>query len=183
MRNINGASKFLSLVLRHKPETIGITLDKHGWADVDKVLTGMKICKDELDEIVRTDAKGRYEYNNSGDRIRACQGHSVDVDLGLEEVKPPQILYHGTAERFKDGILKEGINRRSRKYVHLSEHLGTAITVGRRHGTPLALEIDAKQMYQDGVKFYLSHNGVWLTEHVDPKYIMKIIHKAQEDTM
>ena len=171
MRNLNRTSRFLSLILRHKPETIGVSLDEHGWADVEDILDGMGISRDTLDEIVRTDAKGRYEYNDTGNKIRARQGHSIDVDVELEEKEPPDILYHGTAARFMSAIQIAGIIPMSRKYVHLSSDVETASKVGARHGKPMILEIKAKQMYKDGCKFYLSRNGVWLTDSVKPEYL------------
>lgn len=181
--SLDRTSKFLSLVLRHKPEVIGVTIDKNGWANVEAILAGMNICRVTLDEIVRTDRKGRYEYNESGDKIRARQGHSVDVDVELEEKEPPSILYHGTAERFIEDILRDGIKSQSRKYVHLSENIGDAMVVGNRHGNPLVLEIDAVKMRVDDKKFYLSRNGVWLTKYIDKQYIKSIIHKAKDDTL
>ena len=171
MGNLDRKSRFLSLILRHKPETIGTSLDEHGLTDVDDVLDGMGISRDTLDEIVRTDAKGRYEYNDTGNKIRARQGHSVDVDVELEEKEPPDILYHGTTARFMSAIQTAGIIPMSRKYVHLSVDKETASKVGARHGKPVILEIKAKQMYKDGNKFYLSRNGVWLTDSVKPEYL------------
>ena len=171
MGNLDRKSRFLSLILRHKPEVIGTSLDERGWADVDDVLDGMGISRDTLDEIVRIDAKGRYEYNDTGNKIRARQGHSVDVDVELEEKEPPDILYHGTTARFMSAIQTVGIIPMSRKYVHLSVDKETASKVGARHGKPVILEIKAKQMYKDGNKFYLSRNGVWLTDSVKPEYL------------
>lgn len=171
MGNLDRKSRFLSLILRHKPETIGITLDKNGWADVSAILGGMNIDKETLDKIVETDAKGRYEYNESGDKIRARQGHSIDVDVELEEKEPPDILYHGTAIKFMGAIQTAGLIPMNRKYVHLSSNVETASKVGARHGKPIVLEIKAKQMYNAGYKFYLSRNNVWLTDSVKPEYL------------
>lgn len=169
--SLDRTSKFLSLVLRHKPEVIDVTLDKNGWANVEAILAGMNICRVTLDEIVRTDSKGRYEYNESGDKIRARQGHSVDVDVELEEKEPPEILYHGTATKFMSSIETIGLIPQSRKYVHLSSDRTTASKVGARHGKPVILKVMAQEMYNDGYKFYLSRNGVWLTDNVKPKYL------------
>ena len=168
-------SRFLALVLRHKPEEAGITLDEHGWADVDDLVAGMSarhpLSIEILEEIVATDSKGRYSFNEDHSMIRANQGHSVDVDVELEEKEPPKILYHGTAGRFLDSILAQGLVPKSRLYVHLSADEATAIKVGHRHGSPVVLSIDAFMMYNAGIKFYLSKNGVWLTKHVPSQYI------------
>ncbi|MBD5497333.1 MAG: RNA 2'-phosphotransferase [Lachnospiraceae bacterium] len=169
-------SVFISLVLRHKPEAAGIRLDEHGWANVEELLeginnTGRQINMDILEEIVRTDSKQRYSFNSNKTLIRANQGHSVPVDVELEERQPPQYLYHGTAERFLDAIMAEGLKPMSRLYVHLSKDEETAVKVGKRHGSPVVLKVRAEEMYHDGNKFYLSQNGVWLTKYVDRKYI------------
>ena len=172
---------FISLILRHKPETIGIALDKHGWANVKELIkginnTGRKIDMETLEEIVRTDNKGRYSFNANKTLIRANQGHSVHVDVEPKEVTPIDTLYHGTATRFLDGIKQQGIKAMSRLYVHVCEDLETAIKVGNRHGKCAVLVIDAKRMFDDGVKFYLSENGVWLTKHIDWKYVKEVKH-------
>lgn len=173
-------SKFLSLILRHKPEEIGISLDENGWADVLELLsginnTGRKINIDLLEEIVKTDNKGRYSFNEDKTKIRANQGHSIKVDVELKEIIPPDILYHGTAERFITNILdkKQGLKPMSRLYVHLSKDYDTAIKVGIRHGNPVVLKINAKQMKEDGYLFYLSENGVYMTKSVPYKYLEK----------
>ena len=173
----NDLSKFLAFILRHKPEEIGITLDEHGWANVDELIEGINKKSGYsaniyiLDEIVRTDDKQRYSFNEDKTLIRANQGHSIPVDVELKETMPPDILYHGTATRFMGGILNEGIKSMSRLYVHLSQNIETAHKVGKRHGKPVVLEIDSKRMHSEGIKFYLSENGVWLTSYVDSKYI------------
>lgn len=172
-------SKFISLILRHKPEEIGISLDSNGWAKVDELIAGInksgrKITLKDLEEIVATDEKGRYSFNKNKTLIRANQGHSVNVDVELEELTPPGVLYHGTASRFLDSIMNSGIKPMSRLYVHLSKDLPTAIKVGSRHGKCVVLVIDTKKMSKDGVKFYLSSNGVWLTKHIDCSYIKDI---------
>lgn len=169
-------SKFLALVLRHKPDAAGITLDKHGWADVNELVRGIRSTKDptfthdDLTLIVVTDSKGRYSFDESGKRIRANQGHSVEVDVELQEVEPPTLLYHGTATKYIDSIEAEGIVSKSRLYVHLSETVGTATEVGKRHGKPVVYTIHAKKMFDHGYKFYKSVNGVWLTETVPTEY-------------
>jgi putative RNA 2'-phosphotransferase len=170
-------SVFISLILRHKPEEIGITLDEHGWADVKELLDGInksgrKIDIETLKEIVKTDNKGRYSFNEDKTKIRANQGHSIKVDIEFKEVEPPNTLYHGTATKSLEGIKYQGIKSMSRLYVHLSKDIETAAQVGSRHGECFILAIDAYRMYRNGIKFYLSENGVWLTEYVDPKYIL-----------
>ncbi len=174
--NKTSLSRFLSLILRHKPWVIGITLDEHGWADVDELIPGInhsgrEIDMELLEEIVAEDEKGRYSFSEDKRLIRANQGHSIPVDVELEEKCPPDVLYHGTATRFIDSIKEQGIRSMSRLYVHFSLDQDTAVKVGRRHGKPQVLTVDAKRMYNDGIKFYLSHNGIWLTKYVAPEYI------------
>ncbi len=169
--------RFLSLVLRHNPGAAGITLDEHGWADVNELLAGVnragrKIDMDTLERIVRENNKRRYSFNGDHTRIRANQGHSISVDVELKEAEPPRYLYHGTASRFLPAIQREGIRRMSRQYVHLSGEFETAVAVGRRHGNPVVITIDAAAMRRDGITFYCSENGVWLCEHVEPKYFV-----------
>ncbi len=169
--------RFLSLVLRHDPAAAGISLDEHGWADVKELLagvnrTGRKIDMDTLERIVRENSKQRYSFNEDHSKIRANQGHSVSVDVELKETQPPQYLYHGTASRFLPSIQREGIRKMSRQYVHLSGDFETAMAVGKRHGSPVVITIDAAAMAEDGVTFYRSENGVWLCEHVEPKYFV-----------
>ena len=168
-------SVFISLVLRHKPDAAQITLDEHGWANVEELLAGMnntgrKIDMEILEEIVATDSKQRYSFNQDKTLIRANQGHSIAVDVELKEQVPPEFLYHGTATRFLDDIMKEGLKPMSRLYVHLSKDIETGFKVGKRHGNPVVLKICSGEMYRDGYKFYLSENGVWLTKKVDVKY-------------
>lgn len=169
--------RFLSLVLRHNPGAAGITLDEHGWADVNELLAGVnragrKIDMDTLERIVRENNKRRYSFNGDHTRIRANQGHSISVDVELKEAEPPRYLYHGTASRFLPAIQREGIRRMSRQYVHLSGEFETAVAVGKRHGNPVVITIDAAAMRRDGITFYRSENGVWLCEHVEPKYFV-----------
>ena len=169
--------RFLSLVLRHDPHAAGITLDEHGWADVNELLagvnrTGRKIDRVTLERIVRENNKQRYSFNGDGTKIRANQGHSLQVDVELKAAQPPKYLYHGTASRFLPTIQKEGIRKMSRQHVHLSGDFETAMAVGKRHGIPVVITIDAGAMARDGVAFYRSENGVWLCGHVEPKYFV-----------
>ena len=167
--------RFLSLVLRHEPGAAGITLDDNGWADVEELLagvrrTGRQIDMDTLERIVRENNKQRYSFNEDHTKIRANQGHSIQVDVELKEAKPPQYLFHGTASRFLPAIRREGIRKMGRQYVHLSGDFQTALAVGRRHGAPVVITVDAAAMVRDGVTFYLSANGVWQCEYVPPEY-------------
>ena len=181
MTDYTSLSKFLSMVLRHKPETIGIKLDSHGWANVDELIDKMSkrkyINKDILEYIVKNDEKQRYSFNEDKTLIRANQGHSIKVDVELEEKEPPDILYHGTATKFVDGIEKEGLKHQSRLYVHLSKDIDTATKVGLRHGELVIYEVKAKEMFNDGFKFFISANGVWLTDHVPVKYLQGGLNK------
>ena len=175
MGNLDKLSIFISLILRHKPDVANIVLDEHGWANVEELLngineTGRKIDMDILEEIVATDSKQRYSFNQDKTLIRANQGHSVPVDVELKEQEPPKFLYHGTATRFLDAILNDGLKPMSRLYVHLSKDVETAFKVGKRHGDPVVLKIYSRDMYKDGCKFYLSENGVWLTKKVNAEY-------------
>lgn len=175
MERSDKLSKFISLVLRHNPGAANVTLDEHGWADVEALLagiqsTGRKIDMALLEEIVAADNKQRYSFNQDRTLIRANQGHSIAVDVELEEQEPPEILFHGTATRFLDSIEREGLKSMSRLYVHLSQDVETARKVGARHGVPVVLRIHSGDMYRDGYPFYLSENGVWLTEKVGTKY-------------
>ena len=173
---LKSLSKFLSLVLRHKPEVVGIKLDENGWADVDELIEGALDKGKEMDlpileAIVASDDKQRYSFNEDKTKIRANQGHSVKVDLGLEPVKPPKILYHGTVERIVQSIMLKGIEPRSRNHVHLSEDVDTATDVGERRGDAMIFKVFSVAMYRDGFHFYQSANGVWLTDHVPNKYL------------
>jgi len=173
-------SKFISLILRHKPEVIGITLDEHGWADVQEMIRGINasgghsLDMERLEEIVRTDEKQRYSFNEDHTLIRANQGHSIPVDVELKETVPPAILYHGTGEKYVSSIDKEGLIPKSRLYVHLSSDAETARKVGSRHGRPVIYTIDCKAMAADGYKFFLSANHVWLTKEVPVRYLSKL---------
>jgi putative RNA 2'-phosphotransferase len=173
-------SKFLSLVLRHSPETVGIVLDENGWTNVDILieksnLYGIKLDKIKLKQIVETNSKKRFAFNKTFDNIRANQGHSVKIDLGYKPCKPPYILYHGTGEKSADSILQTGIYKQDRHHVHLSSTVETALQVGQRHGKPVVFEVLSEQMYNDKYEFFLSENGVWLTEYVPVKYLKKTI--------
>lgn len=175
MRTMTEMSKLIALVLRHKPWALGLTLDEHGWCETEALIGKLNEIQpfgmEELCRIVAEDGKQRYAF--SGDRrlIRANQGHSIPVDVELPEAIPPETLYHGTAERFVSSILREGIDRRARLYVHLSANADTAVQIGSRHGRPAVLVIDARRMAKDGHRFYLSVNGVWLVKAVPPQYL------------
>lgn len=177
-RNKN-TSKFISLILRHKPETIGITLDEHGWADVQELIDGINqsggymLDKESLEEIVHSDEKQRYSFNEDHTLIRANQGHSIPVDVELEEKTPPDILWHGTGEKYVELIDAQGLIPKSRLYVHLSSDKETAKKVGSRHGRPVIYEIDCRQMVTDGYRFFESANHVWLIKEVPVKYMKK----------
>ncbi len=172
-------SKFMSLILRHKPEAIGISLDEHGWANVDELIAGIakthKFNMDILEEIVRTDNKQRYSFNEDKTLIRANQGHSIPVDVELDEAEPPAELWHGTGEKYVPSIDEQGLIPKSRLYVHLSKDEETATNVGKRHGKLVLYKVKAGDMYRDGYKFFLSKNGVWLTKEVPVKYLEKRI--------
>ncbi len=171
-------SKFLSLILRHKPEVIGITLDEHGWARVDEVIAGIgqtrPMSMTILEEIVATDSKGRYAFNEDKTLIRANQGHSVHVDVELEEKAPPEVLYHGTGEKSVASIETQGLLPMSRLYVHLSTDVATATKVGQRHGKPVVFRVYAQAMVAQGHRFYVSRNGVWLTKLVPAEFLQKL---------
>ena len=170
-------SKYMSLILRHKPETIGITLDEHGWANVDELIEGIartrRFNMEILEEIVRTDEKQRYSFNEDKTLIRANQGHSIPVDVEPEETVPPEELWHGTATKYEASIDAQGLIPKSRLYVHLSKDRETAVKVGQRHGKPILYTVKAGEMSRDGYKFYLSKNGVWLTKEVPARYLEK----------
>lgn len=169
-------SKFLSLILRHKPETIGLVLDGNGWANVADVLgksakAGTDFTLAELTEVVATNDKKRFSFDETKTKIRAAQGHSIAVDIGFEERIPPSVLYHGTAEKNLDSILGKGLEKRARHHVHLSSKTDMARNVGARYGKPVVLQIDAAQMSAQGIKFYISANAVWLVEEVSPEFL------------
>ena len=173
--SLHSTSKFIALILRHKPEAIGITLDEHGWADVDELVAGVAATRpfdrEMLEEIVRTDEKQRYAFNEDKTLIRANQGHSIQVDVELERQDPPDILWHGTGRKYVESIGRQGLIPKSRLYVHLSADPQTAVKVGSRHGTPVVYRVDARRMAADGNAFYLSANGIWLTKAVPAGYL------------
>lgn len=175
-RDLTTISKFLSKHLRHKPDALGLTLQAGGWVMVDDLLAscariGFTISYDELIECVETNDKKRFSFNDTGEMIRANQGHSVEVDLKLEAKIPPEILYHGTVERFLASILAEGLKKGKRHHVHLSKETETARKVGARRGKPVILEVAAGMMHAQGILFFESVNGVWLTDAVPCEFI------------
>lgn len=178
-KNLVNISKFLSLVLRHQPETIGIELDENGWVDVDELIVkansyGIKFDREVLDNLVATNSKKRFAFNETLQKIRASQGHSVEIELGYASQKPPEILYHGTAEKSVQSILETGLEKKSRQHVHLSIDIETAVKVGQRHGKPVIFEVLAQQMSSDGFQFFVSDNGVWLTDNVPNRYLQPL---------
>lgn len=175
-KQITHISKFLSLVLRHQPEIIGIQLDQNGWADIEELLDrakkhGIQFDRELLNHIVATNSKKRFAFNATLDKIRASQGHSIEIELGYTNQKPPEILFHGTSEKSVQSILEKGLEKRSRQHVHLSSDLETAIRVGQRHGKPSVFKVLAEQMYNDKFEFYIADNNVWLTDNVPAKYL------------
>lgn len=171
-------SKLLSYVLRHRPDEYGLTLSADGWVAVDELLAalnsrGKGVSLDTLKHVVAENDKQRFAFNEDGSLIRAQQGHSVDVDLQYEPQSPPDVLYHGTVERFLDSIHQQGLLKGARHHVHLSADTPTALNVGSRRGKPVLLEVDARQMADDGFAFFRTGNGVWLVDHVPPKYLRK----------
>ncbi len=169
-------SKWLSKHLRHSPQKVGLILEDGGWVTVDDLLKAanrnhMPMTLRELDEVVAGNDKQRFSFDDKGHKIRANQGHSVEVDLQLQAVTPPSTLFHGTATKNKEAILVEGLNKGKRHHVHLSREVQTAIQVGSRHGKPLVLTIDALGMHANGFDFYRSDNGVWLVEEVPARFI------------
>lgn len=171
-------SKFLSLVLRHQPQTIGIELDSSGWVDVAVLLTAMNehpagkpLSAEVLDEVVTSNDKQRFEFSPDRKRIRARQGHSVDVDLGYQPATPPETLLHGTPDRFVSSIRASGLKKMKRHHVHMHVDTETSLSVGARRGKPVLLKIRAGEMHQSGHKFFVTENNVWLTDHVPPEFI------------
>ncbi|MBQ3973976.1 MAG: RNA 2'-phosphotransferase [Lachnospiraceae bacterium] len=175
-KNLTKISKYMSLILRHRPEVIGLTLDPHGWADVKALIRGIQgkypeFNRKTLEEIVESDEKQRYSFDQYGMRIRANQGHSVHVDVDMEEMDPPEILYHGTGRKSLSSILEKGLLPGNRLFVHLSKDTETARKVGARHGDPVIFIVHAGQMAKDGYTFRLSANGVWQIPEVPVKYL------------
>lgn len=174
---INDTSKFLSYVLRHEPQAIGLTLDGEGWADIAALIEGAKradkaIDRDLIQQVVDSSDNKRFTISEDGLRIRAAQGHSTKtVAITYPEKVPPEFLYHGTATRFWESILKKGLLPGERHYVHLSRDEQTATAVGQRYGKPIVLKIEALRMHQQGFNFFLAENGVWLTDQVPPEFL------------
>lgn len=173
-KELTKVSKYLSFLLRHKPETIDLKLDEHGWALIDELIaktSEFELSTELLEVVVETNDKQRFALDSEKRRIRANQGHSIDVDLALTPLMPPDVLFHGTAERFIESILTQGLVRQKRHHVHLSGSQGVASAVGKRYGKLVMLEINAKAMHQAGYQFYRSVNNVWLVDRVPPNYI------------
>lgn len=180
-------SKFLSFVLRHKPEAIGLTLDPQGWTSIDELIergnaAGTPFDHADLRQVVETSDKKRFSISADGLRIRAAQGHSITVELGLSPQEPPSVLYHGTATRFVESILSAGLKPQARQQVHLSADEATAHQVGQRHGKPVIFKIEALRMHAKGFKFYLADNGVWLTDQVPLEFLTPLSSAADSAT-
>jgi putative RNA 2'-phosphotransferase len=176
MNDLKHISKFLSLILRHKPEEIGVTMDVNGWVDIDELLEKCAVHKvdlnfETLEEVVETSDKQRFAFNEDYTKIRANQGHTLAVDLQLHPTVPLEFLYHGTIEKFLGAIKLHGLQKMKRLHVHLSKDMETDITVGSRRGKPVILKIHALKMHRDGYPFYVSQNGVWLCDHVPSTYL------------
>lgn len=169
-------SKYLSFILRHEPDSIGLELSDEGWVNIKELIgktRKFKLTRELINTVVETNDKKRFLISEDGERIKANQGHSIDVKLELEPVMPPDILLHGTAERFLESILSEGLTKQRRHHVHLSETQKTALSVGARYGKPVLLKIDSKLMHGEGFKFFKTENDVWLVDHVPIKYVVK----------
>lgn len=185
----NERSKYLALILRHKPELVNVELMKDGWVDLQKLIRNTDFTMNELEDIVKSDNKGRYQISDDKKYIRAVQGHSKKVDIEFKEFIPTKELYHGTSERFLESILKDGIKKMSRQYVHLSINKEIAKNVGIRHGKPAIITIDAVKMKNDGYKFFIADNEVILTDYVPTKYFVgyflevskKYLNKRKEE--
>ena len=177
MSNDVKTSKFLSFVLRRQPEAIGLTLGEQGWVEISDLVArtrahGTTISSEEVRRVAAENDKKRFSVSDDGLKIRAAQGHSVEVDLGLSPVVPPDTLFHGTATRFAESILREGLKPQSRQQVHLSFDEATALKVGQRHGKPIIFRVLSGKMQADGFKFFQADNGVWLTDTVPPEYLI-----------
>lgn len=175
--NIKSLSKYLSLILRHNPSLLGIILDESGWTDTEQLLLkmnekGMKVTLDSLKEMVSSNDKQRFAFSEEYRKIRANQGHSFPVSLGLEPTTPPEILFHGTTGKFLEPIFQKGLQKMSRQHVHLSATQETAVSVGSRHGKPEIIKVLSGKMFQAGYSFFLSENGVWLTDFVPPEFLV-----------
>ena len=177
VNQLESTSKFLSYVLRHQPDAIGLKLDGEGWADVSELISlansnGRDLTLDLMKEVVATNDKKRFAFSDDGTRIRASQGHSVAIELGLKPVAPPDVLFHGTASRFLNSIKEKGLVPGSRRHVHLSAEHATAVEVGRRHGTPTVLTVKSGEMHGFGHEFFFSDNGVWLVASVPVEFLI-----------
>ncbi|MCH2045501.1 MAG: RNA 2'-phosphotransferase [Saprospiraceae bacterium] len=177
-------SKFLSLLLRHKPELLNLDIDAQGWVNTQELIQKcqeenprLNLTMENLTIVVDSNAKKRFAFNTDKSKIRASQGHSIPIDLGYQPKVPPTILYHGTASRFLESILSKGLEKGNRHHVHLSKDIATALQVGQRHGKPILLEISALRMYEQGYTFFISENGVWLTDHVPTDFIVQYMKK------
>jgi putative RNA 2'-phosphotransferase len=175
-RQLVKTSRFLSLILRHQPDKVGVTLDESGWVEVETLLRAVNensrpLTREQLDRVVAQNDKKRFEFSEDGTRIRASQGHSVDVDLGYEAADPPEILLHGTVPQFVDSIRKTGLNKGNRHHVHLHQDRAVATQVGQRRGKAVILTVLAGAMREAEHEFFRSTNGVWLTDHVPPEFI------------
>lgn len=170
--------KYVSMLLRHHPEEAGVILDEHGWTEVgdlvEKVTPRYPLTEELLHQMAFGKDKQRYEFSEDGKKVRAVHGHSVQVDLGYEQKEPPVILYHGTAEKSRESIEKNGLQKMSRQYVHLSEYIEQAKEVGRRHGKLVIYKVKAGEMYGKGMVFYRSTSGVWLTDAVPVEFLEEI---------
>lgn len=165
-------SKFLSYVLRHNPDKLELTLDNQGWVSVEELLSKLNnVSMETLEYVVANNNKKRFAFNEDKTKIRANQGHSIKIDLAYSPIEPPELLYHGTATKNIESIQKSGIIKGSRHHVHLSVDIETAKDVGKRHGKPVILNIKSKEMYKAGYEFFLSENGVWLTDFVPVEFI------------
>ena len=177
-KDLKRMGKYVSMLLRHHPEEAGVILDEHGWTNVqdliEKVSPRYPLTEELLHQLAFGKDKQRYEFSEDGERVRAVHGHSVKVDLGYEELEPPVILYHGTAEKYRDSIEEMGLIKKKRQYVHLSENVEQAKDVGRRHGKLVLYEIKAREMFEAGMQFYRSTSGVWLTDSVPFEYLTEI---------
>lgn len=176
--NLNHISKFMSLILRHRPEAAALELDENGWIDADVLIEAVKkefpgFNRQTLNRVVSSNDKQRFAFSNDGTRIRASQGHSIEIDLALEPKQPPAVLYHGTDSAAAEIIQVEGVQKRARQHVHLSPNPDTAKNVGSRHGKPVIFEVAAERMFEEGYEFFLSANGVWLTDFVPAEYLSK----------
>ena len=176
-KELTKVSKYLSFILRHKPEEIGMVLDSNGWGEIETLInntTDFKLTHELLDIVVETNDKQRFSISEDGKKIRANQGHSIEIDLGLSDIEPPEYLLHGTAERFWANIQIEGLVKGNRHHVHLTRVEAVAKSVGSRYGKPVILKIMSLEMSKEGFKFYKTANNVWLVELVPVKYIEKI---------